>query len=675
MNRLKQFITEIHRRSLWQVLLIYVGGAWVCYEIIDTITDRLALPEWLPVLAIILFLIGLPVVLATAFVGEVEAPSRAPTKAEPAAVHHEATRRHRFLTRRNAGATFVTVLAAWGVVATGWMLFGRGADEGATADERPSVAVLPLENRSGLEEDRYFTDGIHDEILTQLSKISGLSVRGRTSVMEYRDSPKNLRQIGEELNARYLMEGGVQRAGETVRINVQLIDAETDEHVFVDTYDRELSVENLLAVQREVALRIADALEATLTPAERERIEARPTDNLEAYEFYLRGMEYWRRPGWLAGDYRSAQRMWEHAVELDPGFALAHAWLSIIHSHIYWFRYDFTEERLRLARAAADRALELDPSLPEGHLALGYYYYYGFRAYDQALEELAVAEQGLPGDAEVLEARGLIYRRQGKWEEAIANLQRAADLDPRHATRLAELGDTHRFLRRYDEAERYYDRALTIEPEYEEAAYSRAEIGLLRDGDLEPLRAYVSAHLDAHLVRRRLEVLNRDYPAALAALSQVEDEIIEGQYAYDPKSLYSGLTHLYAGQTDLARAAFDSARVILEPAVAERPDDYRRRVSLGLAYAGLGMKQAAVREGQMAVDLLPMSKDAFFAPGPLIGLAQVYTLVGDYDAAIDLLDYLLSIPSSMSVPGLRLSPIYDPLRDHPRFQALLERYE
>jgi serine/threonine-protein kinase len=491
--------------------------------------------------------------------------------------------------------------------------------------------------------------------------------------MEYKDRSENLRAIAGELEVTNILEGTVRRANGRVRITTQLIDALTDEHLWTEVYERNLG--DVFAVQSDVAEQVAAALRAELTTAERERIEEIPTDNLEAYEFYLRGMEYWRRPGWVAENWRSAQRMWEQAVDLDPSFALAYAWLSILHSRIYWWRYDFTEERLRLARAAADRALELDPDLPQGHLALGYYYYHGFRAYDQAQEEMAVAEQGLPGAAELFAARGFIYRRQGKWEEAIANIQRAAELDPRNATRFVELGFTHSFLRRYDEAERYYDRALAVEPEFEDAVYYRAQNRVQRDGDLEPMRAYVSAYPDAHLGRRWAELLSRNYPAALAALSQVEDEIIVGRGAYDPKSLYSGLVHSYAGQTELARAAFDSARVILEPAVSERPDDYRRRRSLGLAYAGLGMKEAAVREGQMAVDLMPMSKDAYDAPYPLQGLAQIHTMVGDYEAAIDLLDYLLSIPSEESVPYLRLHPMWDPLREHPRFQALLDKYE
>jgi serine/threonine-protein kinase len=461
MNRLKQFITEIHRRSLWQVLGIYLVGAAVGYQLIQALTEGLGLPDWFPALAIVLFIILLPVVLATAVVQEGVRGPRRPEAAEPAVGEARGVH-HRLFTWRNAGLSFLAALALWGVVATGWYLLA----------DRKSIAVLPFDNLSPDPENEFFTDGMHDEIIVQLGKIASLHVISRTSVMEYKGRSENLRTIAEELGVTNILEGAVRRDDGRVRVTTQLIDALADRHLWAEVYERDLA--DMFAVQSDVAEQVAAALRAELTAAERERIEEIPTEDLEAYEFYLRGMEYWRRPGDLAEDYRSAQRMWEQAVDLDPSFALAHAWLSTIHSESYWYRWDFTEERLRLARAAADRALELDPDLPEGHLALGLYYYYGFRAYDQALEELAVAEQGRPGDAELLSARAWIYRRQGRWEEAIANLQRAAELDPRDATLFNVLGHTHRFLRRYDEAERYYDKALAIEPEYEYAVYSRA---------------------------------------------------------------------------------------------------------------------------------------------------------------------------------------------------------
>jgi serine/threonine-protein kinase len=682
MNRVKQFIGEIHRRSLWQVLLIYVGGAWVCYEIIDTITDRLALPDWLPVLAIILFLIGLPVVMATAFVGEVEAPSRAPAEAEIAAVHLEARRRHRFLTWRNAAATFVIVLAAWGVVAAGWLILGERA--ASAGEERQLIAVLPLENLSPDPDNEFFAAGIHEDILSQLTKIQALDVISRTSVLQYAGTDKDIPTIAEELGGvDGIVEGSVRRAGNQVRVVLQLID-KTDVHLWSETYDRDLTVANMFAIQSDIAQQIARALRAEMTPEERQRIEASPTDNLEAYDFYLRGKGFYLIPGWLVEKGRSAERMFEQAVALDPSFALAHAWLSITHSKMYWYRYDHTDERLQDARASADRALELDPDLAEAHLALARYYYWGRREYDRALEALSRAEQGRSGDAFVHATKGYIYRRQGQWENAIASLMQAAALDPRNAVRFLDLGELHRFLRRYDEAESYYDLALIVEPEYWLAAESKAAISLQRDGSLGALRALLDLHPEQPLSLMWVEFLHRDYAAALAALSRVEDEIISVQDAYYPKPLYAGFIYYAAGQEGLAQAVFDSARMILEAAVSERPDDARRHRALGLAYAGLGLKEAAIQEGRTAVELLPLSKDAFYwGSGHQIALAQIYAMVGEYDAAIDQLDYLLSIPSGgwapygidLSVPELRIDPTWDPLRDHPRFQALLERYE
>jgi TolB-like protein len=268
MSRLKRLIVEAHQRALWQALVIYLGASYAVLEAVALFRDEFGLPDWLLPVALVLLLVGLPVVVVTALAKEEVYGDEVPE--EHAAAAAEEDRRLRLLTWRTAGLSFMAALALWGVVVAGLLLVGGYGL--APPDERQSIAVLPFDNFSPDLDDAYFADGIHDEILTQLYKISGLSVRARTSVMEYRDSPKNVRQIGEELNARYLMEGGVQRAGETVRINVQLVDTETDEHVFAEAYDRALSVENLFAVQREVALRIADALEATLTPAERGRI-------------------------------------------------------------------------------------------------------------------------------------------------------------------------------------------------------------------------------------------------------------------------------------------------------------------------------------------------------------------------------------------------------------------
>jgi len=688
MSRLERLIVELHRRSLWQVLLIYVGAAWACFELIDAVTDRFGFPEWLPALAVVLFLLGLPFVVGTACVRELPARAEPPAEAEAgevaeaAAAHREARRRHRFLTWRNAAATFVIVLAAWGVVATGWLLFGRRAEQGAPGDERPSVAVLPLANRSGLEEDQYFTDGFHDEILTQLAKIGGLSVRGRTSVMEYRDRPKNIRQIGDELNARYIMEGGVLRAGGTVRITVQLMDAEADEHVFAKTYDRELSVENLLAVQREVALSIADSLEATLTTQEREQIERVPTENSEAYDYYLRGLEY-SSPS--EADTRISVEMLVDATRLDPGFALAFAKLSQAHTSMYWWRYDHSPERLELAKQAADRSLELEPDLPEAHLALGYYYYHGHLDFERAMQEFEVALSQQPNNADLLEGMGYVERRRGDFQTALSYLERAVELDPRDASKLENLAQIHGQLGHYAEADRLYERALALAPDMMIAYALRAMNYFSWEGNTSKARAVLEEAVDRGLdavddpwVGYGLvlaDIGEGSYETALERLSSGSSEAFSTLGYYVPKAMMAADVYALMNEPELARQHLDSAVALLEAELQEAPEDSRLYGAIGLAYARQGRVDEAVRAGERGVELLPDSVDALNGRSRIEDLARILTITGRHDAALDRLDYLLSVPGFMSVAVLRSDPQLDPLRDHPRFQALLEKHE
>lgn len=444
MSHLKRLIQEVHRRSLWQVLLIYIGAAWACFELIATVADTMGLPGWLPGLAIVLFLLGLPFVVATACVREDVVPSPEDTGVAEAtrveADRKDAAQRRRILTWRSAGLSLLAALAVWGIVATGWLvLHERQAETGTGTEERPSVAALPFVNRSGLEEDLYFTEGIHDEILTLLSKISSLSVRGRTSVMQYRDTEMNLRAIGEELSARYLLEGGVQRAGGTVRINLQLVDAETDEHVWAETYDRPLTVENLLNVQSEVALRVAEALKATLTPDETERIGRRPTANPQAYDAYLRGLAHFRHLTHQSQD--SAMAYLELAVELDPDFALAHAVLSRVYEE-QSATFEGSEVWTRKALAAAERALALDSMLAEGYAARGDVLWsalYGFR-HEESARDLKRAVALNPNLSDTHQDLAVIYSHVGLLEEALEETLIAQSLDPLSVYALASRG-------------------------------------------------------------------------------------------------------------------------------------------------------------------------------------------------------------------------------------------
>ncbi len=572
MSRLKRLIVEIHRRSLWQVLLIYCGAALVAYQAVQALTEGLGLPQWFPAFAIVLFIIGLPIVLATAFVHEVAPPTVTPAEptplteaeaarieAEAAAVHHEARRKHRFLTWRNAAATFVIVLAAWGVVATGWMLFGRTADESATADERPTVAVLPLENRSGLSDDEYFTDGIHDEILTQLSKISALSVRGRTSVMRYRETLKSLSEIGEELNARYLLEGSVLRAGPTVRVTVQLIDAQRDEHLWAETYDRRLSIENLLAIQTEVARRIAEELEATLTPDEEERLAAMPTANPEAYDHYLRGRHFWHQRGLAALD--SAISYFNQAIFLDPDYARAYAGLAETYVLLPESGGPSIPEVLPFAKAAAERARALDPDLAEAYTASGYIKTVFEWDRDAAERDYLRAIELNPGYATAHQWYAELLGVTRRWDEALQQARTAVELDPLSPAPNLILGVILAFSGRPDDAIPAFERALESGPDWYQGTLMLAAAYVLK-GD------YAAA---APVYDRVAELTGTDpeaYRAYLAALSDpakmpeaVKALQVPNVVGTAGRALY--LAHL--GQIDETLAALEEAYETREP--------------------------------------------------------------------------------------------------------------
>jgi TolB-like protein/Tfp pilus assembly protein PilF len=581
------------------------------------------------------------------------------------------------------------VAALFVVAGVALSLLGPGSEQapasealiGRERDSRPFVAVLPLLNLSGREEDAWFTDGMHGQILTQLYKIGSLGVISGTSVHEYRGSPKNLRTIGGELGARYIAEGDVLRAGNQVRVNIQLIDAHTDDHVWAESYDRPLSVENLLSIQTEIAQAVAGALRAALTADEERELERLPTGNLAAYDAYIRGNAYWETSLGIAyteQSERTALQMFERAVELDPGFALAHAWVARLHLSAVYMGFGDREEQMALAREAVDRALELAPGLPYAHFVLGLYYLW-LPDYDQMFRELAVAEQGLPGDAGILSRKAQGLWRMERWDEAISISYRSAALNPRSPSSNRGLARRLRDLRRYDEAEEYLARAVELQPDNLSVRLGLARIPWQRDGNPEPWRRWAS---DPALPygpwvgcwRWRGNFSSRDYEAALEVLQTMDVEF-ETWRPYFPEPLLKGITHRFAGEPELAREAFDSARALLELRVREQPDDPTVRRALGLAYAGLGMTELAIREGQVVVELLPgFPVSEGYLGFEDWGFAWAYSLLGDDQGAIDQLETLLASPVGPSVNEIRADPWFDDLHDHPRFQALLERY-
>ncbi len=560
-----------------------------------------------------------------------------------------------------------------------------GPPEIAVAAETPKLAVLPFDNL-GSPEDDYFADGMTEEITSRIAEISGLRVISRQSAIQYKSSEKALREIGEELSVDYVLEGTIRtdRAPDgsgQVRVTPQLIRVSDDAHLWTDRYTADLVPGEIFRVQEQIANQVAGALDVTLLEPERRRLAATPTDDLEAYDYYLRGKNYFLR-GYEEQGIQVAIQMYQKAVELDPDFELAYARLSIAHSIMWWLFFDRTQERLAMAREAVDQALRLDPDLPEAHEALGMYYYWGYLDYDRALAEFAVAQEHQPNSSDLFAATAYVQRRQGRMVQALANLEKAAELDPRSALKATDLGATHFLLRDPVEAERYFDRAIFLSPDRALAyAWKAGWVHLRLEGSTGKARAVleeargVGLAEDLAYVWVVLEILDGDYRQALDRLDSVSSEVLaESQYGYVLKAELYAQIHGLMGNRQLERAYYDSTRSIVETRIRERPDDPRYRSALGIAYAGLGRKDDPIREGELAVELLPMSKEAWRGANRVEDLARIYTMVGEYDAAIDQLEALLAVPSPMSVPTLRIDPTWNPLRGHPRFQALLEEY-
>ncbi|MDA2930285.1 tetratricopeptide repeat protein, partial [Acidobacteria bacterium AH-259-O06] len=486
----------------------------------------------------------------------------------------------------------------------------------------------------------------------------------------------------QDLGVDYVLEGTVrweQRADGTSRVRVtpQLIQVSSDAQLWSDRYDRVM--EEIFAVQSEIATQVVQQLGIALLQPDRKALEARPTENLQAYQAFLQGKNIMERLAGLFTDLHRAVQMFERAVELDPSFALAWAELSRTHSGLYHWRQDLTEERLTKARQAADKALKLQPDLPAAHVALGYYYYWGRKDYERALEELTLAAKGQKNNADVLEAVGFIRRRQGRWDEAVANLKSAFQLNPLSTLLAGELANTYAGLRKYPEAERYADIAISLAPDLPYGYAGKAQNYLAWKGDTQLARATMERMPETNepwilFFWVYLDLFEGKYQDALDRLAVIPVETLEDQESFLPKTLMAGLIHGLRSEPELAHDSCDSARKILEKEAQARPRDPRVHASLGLAYACLGRKDKAILEATLATDLYPISRDALGGPGFLQNLALVYAMVGEYDSALDQLDHLLSMPAGPSITVLRIDPNWTSLHDHPRFQKLMEKY-
>jgi TolB-like protein/Flp pilus assembly protein TadD len=544
------------------------------------------------------------------------------------------------------------------------------------------IAVLPFENLSADPDNAFFTDGVQDEILNNLAKIAELKVISRTSVMQYKNGVKrNLRQIANELGVAHVVEGSVQRAKNRVRVSAQLIDAKDDAHLWADSYDRPL--DDVFAIQSEIAKAIAGQLQAKLSAAEKTAIEKPPTTNLIAYDRYLRAKKVRAvQTGRVPADMREEIRLLEQAVAYDPTFLLAYYRLAEAHAYVYHLGVDRTPARVALAKAARDAALRIGPDRGEAHLASAWVAFHCDLDYQTALNEVAIARHTLPNDASVIALPAYIHRRQGDWENCASDLERAAKLDPRNVWLLQDVAQTYQFQRRFSEAAAAWDRTLAVAPGDPSTRVWRALVDMDSRADTQPMHEVVQRIIaeDPSAVDSIAEFLlflalcRRDSAEMGQALASLPPEGIVRRDLLMPRSFCEGLAARARNDVAEAETAFTTARAEMEKIVREKPDYAQALCVLGMSNAALGRKEDAIREGRRAVELLPVTKDMMAGGVVLVNLAIIYAWTGEKELALEHLAKAILFPSSnfLSYGQLKLHPFWDPLRGDPRFEKLVE---
>ncbi len=584
-------------------------------------------------------------------------------------------------TARVRWATTAAVLLALAAIVAGIVVFSRYRFRSTLAAPEKSIAVLPFENLSEEKENAFFADGVQDEILTDLAKIADLKVISRTSVMQYKNGiSRNLREIGEQLGVAHVLEGSVQRTGGRVRVSAQLIDARTDAHLWAEHYDRPL--DDVFAIQSEVAQAIADQLNAKLSPAEKAAIKERPTGDLVAYDLYLRAEALRAATSFnarLKENLLEATRLLEQAIARDPTFFLAYCRLAEVHDLIYFFGSDHTPARLALASTAIQTALRLRPGSGEAHLTLAAHLYRGYGDYEHALDELTLAQRALPNDPLVFELTGFIARRQGRWEESTTDLKRALELDPRNLFFLQQLSFTYDWQHRYRDLASVLDRALKLVPSDPETRVARALIDFAERADARPVHATIETIIAedpaaATNIADRwfyIALCERDNFGISRALAVIPPEGISQGSIWSPRAYFEAVAARARGDATVARAAFTVARAEVEKTTHDQPDYAQGLIILGLIDAGLGRKDDAIREGRRAIELVPVSKDAIDGADFILNLAVIYAWTGEKDLALEQLNKVSKLPYAPSYGDLRLSPEWDPLRGDPRFEKIV----
>jgi TolB-like protein/Tfp pilus assembly protein PilF len=670
------FFAELQRRKVYRVAAAYIIAAGFIIQIGSVVFPAWELPNWTLRLVVVLLLVGFPVALILAWAYDVTPQGIQATPKVPGG--------HR---RRN----IILLVAAGAIISTaaGFFLLPRAS---ARKIDK-SVAVLPFQNLSDEKANAYFAEGIQNEILTKLATVRDLKVISRTSTAKYQSKPDNLKTVAQELGVSTIVEGTVQRAGDKVRVNVQLVDARADTHLWAKSYDRDFK--DVLAVESEVAAQIADALKANLSPSESHVLAAARTENTEAYDLFLRGQyEFHQAESSLAADaYDRADAFYRQALARDPNFAEAAAELARNRLSRHWFVSPLAPAELEEVKSLIDRALALAPNSPEAHFALGLFFYWGHRQYENALAEFNRTLELQPNNADARAYCAWVYRRRGEWERSLADSQRAEELDPRDARIPTNIGVTCYALRLWKDAERAELRALAIDPHNTQAAMFLVLTRLTTTGEVDSARRAlddfpevikgipggaggprgatgagdISAVIGWPVY---LDVIARRFTDAFQA---VEKRVVNDDRAHLQQLAGRVAIGVLAGEPEAAKSMGEEALPLLEARFRERPDDTFAMTELSWVYLALARNADALRLSRQAADTISIEKDALAGANFQIGLAQIEARAGAPEEAIKRLRRLLSIPAggAASIAALKIDPVWDPIRNRPDFQQLL----
>lgn len=673
---LGKFLAELKRRNVYKVAVAYIVASWALAQGLAQVLPVFDIPNSIVRWVIVALMFGFPVAMVLAWVYELTPEGIVREE------HVDPT------ARKSAGRILDFVIIGVLLVLVAVLFFVRVPTRSSSGEVIPekSIAVLPFSNFSENKQNAFFADGIQDDILTALARIGGLRVISRSSVMQFRDPTAHpLREIGKLLGVANVLEGSVRREGDQVVVNVQLINALTDAHLWAKRYERTLA--DSLGLQGELATEIANELRVTLTPKEKARVETKPTDNSDAYVVYLQANQIERNPDTLLEDYKKAEALYVKAVALDPKFALAHARLASTRAEIFHY-YEPTASWKRKARASAGTALELQPNLAEAHLALGQCSYWFEENYEVALQEFDAALRLAPNNSETGGLIAAIKRRQGKWDESLAAYQKITRLDPQNPNISRNLLFTYTSMRRWAEAAREAERMRAMAPASLVAKIQSGYVDFWWKGDtgqMKALLAEIPAGVDpdgvATSCRWETAMIERRFLDAKKILEESPlNEIAYFNSGATPKNLLIGLALLAQGDTAGAQSFFQRSVPIIEAATKEAPDSAERHANLGWCYAFMGRKDEAIREARRAVELKPESKDALDGAIMNCYLALVYARLGEKDLAFPLIERLLKTPGapdsvdySITVNDLKYRWEWDTIRADPRFQKLIDQ--